>query len=62
VLGVILFFAGMELASSTASDEASRADRTVLVVTAGVALWNMGIAYLAGLVLYHAVRRGIVRL
>jgi hypothetical protein len=61
VLGVILFFAGMELASSNAADEASRADRTVLVVTAGLALWNMALAYLVGLVLYHAARRGIVR-
>jgi MFS superfamily sulfate permease-like transporter len=62
VLGVVLFFAGMELATSSASDETTREDRTVLVVTAGLALWNMGVAYLAGLVLYHALRRGLVRL
>jgi MFS superfamily sulfate permease-like transporter len=61
VLGVILFFAGIELATSTAADETTRADRTVLVVTAGIALWNMGLAYLAGLVLYHAIRLRIVR-
>jgi hypothetical protein len=40
----------------------SRAERTVLVVTAGVALWNMGVAYLAGLLLYHAAQRGLLRL
>jgi hypothetical protein len=34
----------------------------VLVVTAGIALWNMGVAYLAGLLLYHAAQRGILRL
>ena len=62
VLGVILFFAGMELATSSASGEVMRDDRTVLVVTAGIALWNMGVAYLAGLILYHALRRGLVRL
>jgi hypothetical protein len=33
-----------------------------MVVTAGVALWNVGVAYLVGLVLHHAGRRGLVRL
>jgi len=62
VLGVILFFGGMELAASVNGEPYSRAERTVLVVTAGIALWNMGVAYLAGLLLHHAVRRGLVRL
>jgi hypothetical protein len=61
VLGVILFFGGIELAASF-GDGGDRADQTVQVVTAGVALWNPGVAYLAGLILYHASRRGIVRL
>jgi MFS superfamily sulfate permease-like transporter len=61
VLGVILFFGGMELASSTHSD-GDRAGRVVQVVTAGLALWNPGVAYLAGLLLYHADRRGLIRL
>jgi hypothetical protein len=59
---VILFFGGIELAVGLDGDTFSRSERTVLVVTAGVALWNMGAAYLAGLLLYHATRRGIVRL
>ena len=62
ILGVILSFAGMELASATADHEATRTDRTVLVVTAGIALWNMGVAYLAGLILYHAIKHRVVRL
>ena len=62
VLGVILFFAGVELATSSASGENTRDDRTVLVVTAGIALWNMGVAYLAGLILFHALRRQVIRL
>ena len=61
VLGVILFFGGVELASSIEND-GGRADRIVQVVTAGVALWNPGAAYLAGLLLYHSARRGLVRL
>jgi MFS superfamily sulfate permease-like transporter len=62
VLGVVLFFGGMELAASINGQEASHRDRTVMVVTAGVALWNMGAAYLAGLLLHHAAARGLVRL
>lgn len=62
VLGVILFFAGIELAVGLDGEAFSRSERTVLVVTAGIALWNMGVAYLAGLLLHHVARRGILRL
>jgi MFS superfamily sulfate permease-like transporter len=62
VLGIILFFGGLELAASVQTDGFSREDRTVLVVTAGLALWNMGAAYLTGLLLHHALRRRLVRL
>jgi len=62
VLGVILFFGGLELASSVASDGFSPAERTVLVVTAGLALWNMGAAYLAGLAVHHAWKRRLIKL
>jgi len=62
VLGVILFFGGLELAASVNGEPYSRAVRTVLVATAGIALWNMGAAYVAGLLLYHAARRGLFRL
>ncbi len=62
ILGVILFFGGMELTASVNGESYGRAERTVLVVTAGVALWNVGAAYLAGLLLHHANQRGLVRL
>jgi hypothetical protein len=61
VLGVILFFGGVELAASV-NGESGRADRVVQVVTAGIALWNPGVAYVVGLLLHHADRRGLVRL
>ena len=60
VLGVILFFGGVELASSVSNEGFSQAHRTILVITAGVALWNMGAAYLVGLILYHASERRII--
>jgi MFS superfamily sulfate permease-like transporter len=62
VLGVILFFSGIELAVGINGETFSRGERTVLVVTAGVAQWNMGVAYAAGLLLHHATQRGILRL
>jgi MFS superfamily sulfate permease-like transporter len=62
ILGVILFFGGMGLAASVNAESYGRAERTVLVVTAGVALWNVGAAYVAGLLLHHASQRGLVRL
>jgi MFS superfamily sulfate permease-like transporter len=62
VLGVVLLFGGLELAAAVTTEECDRVERTILSVTAGVALWNMGAAYLAGLVLHHVARRGWVRL
>ena len=53
VLGVILFVGGMELASSIHVG-GDRADRVAQVPTAGIALWNPGVAYVAGLLLHQA--------
>jgi MFS superfamily sulfate permease-like transporter len=62
LLGVILLFGGLELATGALGDSLSRQDRYVLLLTAGIAMWNMGAGYLAGLLLHHATRRGFVRL
>lgn len=61
ILGVILFFGGIELAGGVVTEGFSAGERMILAVTAGIALWNMGVAYVVGLVLYHAWRRGLVR-
>ncbi len=62
VLGVILFFAGLELALSSRDIGPRKEDFYVMLVTAGVATWNMGAAFVAGVVLYHAIKRGTVKL
>ena len=62
ILGVILLFGGMELAAAGTIEAATPEERAVLVLTAGLALWNMGVAYLTGLALYHAVRRRLITL
>jgi hypothetical protein len=33
-----------------------------MLVTAGIAMWNMGVAYLAGLILYYGVEKGVLKL
>jgi hypothetical protein len=46
----------LELAVGINGETSSRPERTVLVVPAGMALRNMGVADLAGLLLPHAAR------
>ncbi len=58
LLGVILMFGGLELAAGVQGNHWSKEDRYVMVLTAGVSLWNMGAGYAAGLLLWHAFRRG----
>lgn len=62
VLGVILFFAGTELALSSRDIGSRKEDVYLMLVTAAFATWNMGAAFLAGVVLHQALERGIVKL
>jgi len=57
ILGVILFFAGVELSLVIRDVKLKRQNLFVLLVTAGTAMWNMGAAYLAGLLLYYGLER-----
>lgn len=61
VLGVILFFAGAELAVTTRDIGGKKEDVYVMLVVAALAMWNMGAAFLAGVVLHQALRRGWLR-
>ncbi|MCL5959772.1 MAG: putative sulfate/molybdate transporter [Chloroflexi bacterium] len=62
VLGVILFFTGLELSSIVRDIGNRKEDIYVMLVTAGIAIVNMGVAFLAGLALYYAIRRRIVKI
>jgi len=57
ILGVILFFAGVELSLVIKDIKLKKQNLFVLLVTAGTAMWNMGVAYLAGLLLYYGLQR-----
>ena len=62
VLGVILFFAGLQLALGSRDPGAEKADRFVVLATAALAVWNVGIAVLFGILVHHAARRGWLRI
>ncbi|MEW6182236.1 MAG: putative sulfate/molybdate transporter [Bacillota bacterium] len=62
ILGVILFFAGLELAVSARDVPREKNDFYVFLVTAGFAVWNMGAGFLAGVILEQLTRRNIVKM
>jgi predicted benzoate:H+ symporter BenE len=62
VLGVILFFAGAELAVTTKDIGSKKEDVYVMLVVAGFAMWNMGAAFLAGVILHQSLQRGWLKL
>ena len=61
ILGVILFFAGAELAITTKDIGSKKEDVYVMLVVAGFAMWNMRAAFLAGIILYQSLQRGWLR-
>ena len=62
ILGVILFFAGVELAMVVKDIKMKKENLFVLLVTAGTAMWNMGVAYLTGLFLYYGLQRRWIKI
>jgi len=62
ILGVILFFAGSELAIVVKDIGDKKTDFYVMLVVAAVAMWNMGAAFLAGVILDTAFRKGWLRI
>jgi len=62
ILGVILFFAGSELAIVVKDIGHNKADVYVMIIVAAVAMWNMGAAFLAGVIMDNALRRGWLRI
>lgn len=62
VLGVILFFAGTELAIMVRDVGDKKQDVYVMLVVAAFAMWNMGAAFLAGILLHQALQRRWLRI
>jgi hypothetical protein len=62
VLGVILFLTGAQLALGSCDFGKSKEDRFVSLVTAGCAVWNIGLAFVIGVATYHLLKRGWAKL
>ncbi|OIP90048.1 MAG: sulfate transporter [Syntrophaceae bacterium CG2_30_49_12] len=62
ILGVILFFAGAELALVVRDIGDNKTDFYVMLIVAGFAMWNMGVAFLVGVILDNALKRGWIKI
>jgi hypothetical protein len=57
ILGVILFFAGSELAIVVRDIGNKKSEFYVMLIVAAVAMWNMGVAFLVGVIMDNCLRR-----
>jgi hypothetical protein len=62
ILGVILFFAGSELAIVVRDIGDKKPDFYVMLIVAAFAMWNMGVAFLVGIILDNSLRRGWIKI
>ena len=62
VLGVILFLTGAQLALTAGDMPESRGERFVAVITAALAIWNVGIAFVAGVAASWLLKKNLLRL
>jgi MFS superfamily sulfate permease-like transporter len=62
ILGVILFLTGAQLALGSCDFGKSKEDRFVSLITAACAMWNIGLAFVFGVITYRLLKRGWVRL
>ncbi len=62
ILGVILFFAGAELAIVVRDIGDRKSDFYVMLIVAAFAMWNMGAAFLVGVVLDSSLRKGWLKI
>lgn len=62
ILGVILFFTGAQLALGACDISNDKGERFATVITAALAIWNVGIAFVVGSAVYLIARRGWLKL
>ncbi|MFZ0944896.1 MAG: putative sulfate/molybdate transporter [Syntrophobacteraceae bacterium] len=62
ILGVILFFAGSELAIVVKDIGEKKSDFYVMIIVAAFAMWHMGVAFLAGIILDNSLRKGWIKI
>jgi MFS superfamily sulfate permease-like transporter len=62
VLGVVLFLTGAQLALGACDISKDKGERFATVVTAALAIWNVGIAFVVGSLIHLLARRGWLKL
>jgi len=62
VLGVILFLTGAQLALGSCDFSKDKGERFITLATAAFAMWNVGLAFVAGLTLSYIEKRRMLRL
>lgn len=62
VLGVILFLTGAQLALGSCDFSKNKSERFITLVTAAFSMWNVGLAFVAGIGLTYVARSGRLRL
>jgi hypothetical protein len=62
ILGVILFLTGAQLALGSCDFGNGKNARFVSLVTAACAIWNIGLAFVVGVSVYHLLKRGWMKL
>jgi MFS superfamily sulfate permease-like transporter len=62
VLGVILFLTGAQLSLGSCDFSKNKGERFITLATAAFAMWNVGLAFVAGIALAYIAKRGWLRL
>ena len=62
ILGVILFLTGAQLALGSCDFGKDKEDRFISLVTAGFAMWNVGLAFVVGMFCYFLKQRQLLKL
>jgi MFS superfamily sulfate permease-like transporter len=62
VLGVTLFLTGAQLALGSCDFSKNKGERFITLVTTAFAMWNVGLAFVAGLTLAYIEKRRLLRL
>jgi MFS superfamily sulfate permease-like transporter len=62
VLGVILFLTGVQLALGSCDFSKNKGERFVTLTTAAFAMWNVGLAFVAGMTFAYIAKRRWLRL
>jgi len=62
VLGVILFLTGAQLALGSCDFSKNKEERFITLITAAFSMWNVGLAFVAGVILAYLKKRDLLRL